>query len=180
MRRLRIGSALICVLACVMSLGATGATGSARGARRLPTLLAYVPGNTLLVRPPWITFDESGLGRLGNYLLGPNIARSQFEHSRWGHIGWLRWGARATGRASFWYGPSQTCSRCQYFRFSITLNAWRVRSGRYTRLQMVYAHSRYRPVFALRRISLRANGLPHGLPALTWCDVAHRRHCYTP
>lgn len=85
MRRLRIGSALICVLACVMSLGATGATGSARGARRLPTLLAYVPRNTLLVRP-----------------------------------------------------------------------------------------------LALRRISLRANGLPHGLPALTWCDVAHRRHCYTP
>jgi hypothetical protein len=164
------------------------AAASARA--RLPRLLTYEPGSTFFVRPPFMSFGESGMpGGTFNYNIGPGITVRQWMHGRRGKIRWSRWGATAVGRAT---GLTQECNSLRggivscsehYLAEPLELRAWRVRHGRYTRYVEILL-SRYgnEPTYTygLRRIRVRANGEPHGLLLWSWCAVNFRSACSHP
>lgn len=160
--------------------GAAGTASAARAAHSRPWLLAYAPGDRLLVRPPFMSFDESWWGHLADFLVGPGVTRREFGADRWGRIRWTRWGSSAFGDASYWFGPTDACNPCRYLRSEVSLRASRVRHGRYSRLEVLYHGTRFRLVYALRPVRLAANGVPHGQLALRWCRLGHPRRCLTP
>jgi hypothetical protein len=66
----------------------------------MPRLLA-TPPNTLrgtLLKPGFMSFDESLQGRTAGYLEGPGETGREFAYGPNVGIVWTRWGARAAGR----------------------------------------------------------------------------------
>lgn len=183
MARREIRLAALCATTALLLAGPANGAGAASASRSSPRLLAYDPGTTFVVRPPFMSFDETWHGHLSDFMGSPSLTTREFKAGKLGHVHWTRWGARAVGQASYWYGPTDSCGStgsCRYIRFVVGLRAWRVRRDRYTRLQVLYRGSRYRPVFLLKAIRIPTNGVARGVPAFTWCDASDRARCLTP
>lgn len=157
-----------------------GLAGAAGASGRTPTLLATAPGGatSFLVRPAFMSFDNSLDGRTPDYLLGPGLTQQGFEHDRYTPITWSTWGTRAAGRATYWLGYSDACGDCRNIRYEVRLVAWRVRQGHYTRFGVTVPRGTV--VYALDRIRIRANGVPGGLSAYAWCWAKQPRPCTPP
>jgi hypothetical protein len=146
----------------------------------MPRLLATSP-NTLrgtLLKPGFMSFDESLQGRTAGYLEGPGETRREFAYGPNVGIVWTIWGARAAGRASHWIGYSSVCHGCRYIRYEVTLAAWRIKHGHYTRLSITVPRGPV--VYALDRIRVRANGVPGGILAYAWCFAKRPTPCVPP
>jgi hypothetical protein len=104
------------------------ATALAQGA--LPTLLGnWVKGpSKLLVRPAQIVYTGDGSGILGGFDGG--------KGKGFGHLTWTRWTTgSAFGHGADWIDDCRPdCAGGTYTAHAATLNAFRPRGGRFTRL----------------------------------------------
>ena len=121
--------ALIVVL---VAAAAAMAAGSARAAGTLPTLLGnWVKGpDKLLVRPAQIIYTGDGSGVLGGFDGG--------KGKGFGHLTWTRWTTgSAFGHGADWIDDCRPdCADGTYTAHRATVNAFRPRGGRFTRLTM--------------------------------------------
>jgi hypothetical protein len=160
----------------------------AGGARHHPpTLLTDTPGDShdLHVRPTFSGFyHQEWHSKYGffDYLMGPGLTRREYDKGQQTPIVWTHWGARAAGRATYWvYDCAATCQyspRDGYLRREVTLAAWRVREGHYTRFSITWRRSTV--VYAFERTRIPTNGVPGGLPAFTWCWAKYPKPCTSP
>jgi hypothetical protein len=155
---------------------------------RAPRLLYTEPGTTFAVRPPFMNFDESQYrGGTSNYVVGPGLTVKTWHSHPNSRIRWTRWGAEAVGKGTSFdqvcselRGVIQYCTQ-NYMGGPVTVRAWRVRGGRYTRLVFnfgePYANSY---TYGLRWVTIKVNGLPHGVSAFDWCAINFRNRCSHP
>jgi hypothetical protein len=116
---------LCCGLALLL-LGMPAATVAAgRGAPRLLTNF----GDSFRVRPATVVFGMVGI-------TGPDVTATAYRAGRYGHIVWVRWTAhKALGHGRAWV-PDDIAKTVR--PYPATVRAWRVRDGRYTRVQWTY------------------------------------------
>jgi hypothetical protein len=69
----------------------------------------------------------------------------------------------------------QHCSE-SYIALQVTIRAWRVRAGRYTRVVFRFDEPPYASgyTYALRRIH------EYGVSLMSWCAVINQRTCWHP
>jgi hypothetical protein len=169
------------MLSAAALLSAIGFTGVALAAASRPTLLSIVPGDrsAFLVRPIAMsfTFDyrlyPSGHASVIDYIAGSNATLANVFHTA-GRIRWRRWGATAVASAAYFMGDETG----HYIRRMVTIRAWRVRRGQYTRLTIDLA-SRGMQQYVLIRTRLETNAAPHGISAYEWCLSAPLRRAHT-
>jgi hypothetical protein len=118
-------TALLVATAAVAAL-----TGSAVAQGTLPTLLGNSPKgpSKLLVRPAQIIYTGDGSGILGGFDGG--------RGKGFGHLTWTRWTTgSAFGHGADWIDACRPdCADGTYTAHAATLNAFRPRGGRFTRL----------------------------------------------
>lgn len=167
---------MLIAVAVVLVLG----PGAALARARPPGLLA-TSGGTFVVRPPFMSFDQTQYrGGTSDYLEGPGRTKSEIRRGDQGRIRWTRWGERARGRATFF---TQVCDsldgviqRCEprHVTNQVGLTASRVRHHHYTRLGITFTTVRVTEWFELRSVRIKVNGAPHGLSEQVWCAVGDR------
>jgi predicted oxidoreductase len=72
-------------------------------------------------------------------ITGSDISSAEFRAGRYGHIRWVHWSNEALGHGRAWV-PNDP--RHAVRAYPGTVRAWRVRDGRYTRLQWTYGAGR--------------------------------------
>jgi hypothetical protein len=159
-------TALLIAAMCV----AMPALASARKHRAEPRLLAAAPDDNSLsfdVRPATLELGPSA--NSFEFMVGPGAtARAYNEDRPVGRIRWLRWAQTAVGRATDLHMQRNRLLFVHAKRSSqVTVRAWRVRAGRYSRLSITYPAGRTY-VFALQYMRLPHFGkyLMH-----VWCRV---------
>jgi hypothetical protein len=160
-----------------------GAVRAARAAAAPPTLLATAPYDAtgFLARPGFMTFDQNRANRTPDYLAGPGLTQHGFQAGRQPPIIWTHWGARAVGRASYWIGYHTPCHGCHYTPRVVSLAAWRVVDGRYTRFSITDLAGKGKgSTFDLATVSVPADGVAGGVPAYAWCNARDPRSCSPP
>lgn len=168
-------------LGAVALVGAIGFTGLALAAATRPTLLSSVPGDRsgFVVRPIAMSFSyDYRLYPLGHvyatdYIAGANATLASVAHTA-GRIRWHRWGAIAAARAAYFVDLDTG----RYIRRAVTVRAWRVRRGRYTRFTIDLGR-RGSERYLLTPTRLKAKGAPHGIPAYEWCLSGPLRRAHT-
>jgi hypothetical protein len=125
--------------------------GSAAAQARLPTLLGnWVKGpSKLLVRPAEIIYTGDGSGVLGGFDGG--------RGKGFGHLRWTRWTTgSAFGHGADWIDDCRPdCADGTFTAHAATVNAFRPRHGRFTRLTMT---STYRGKPLVSRMKLVTSG----------------------
>jgi hypothetical protein len=156
---------------------------------RASGLLNTEPGTTFVVRPPFMTFDETQFrGGTTNYFVGPGLTVKTWHTHPNSRIHWIRWGAKAVGRGTLF---DQVCSSLRgviqyctpkYIGAQVAVTAWRRRGGRYTRLVFRFGPPLYPSTYTygLRRVTIKVKGLPNGVSAFSWCAVNFRARCSHP
>jgi len=169
--------------------GHAGAVGPARGAAapqtqtQTPTLLATVPMDStgFVARPGFMIFQQNRPNWTADYLAGPNLTQQGFQAGRQPPIDWTHWGSRALGRASYWVGFRTSCHDCRYTPRTVSLAAWRVLGGRYTRLSITdLAGNGKVTTYDLASVTVPTTGVPGGVPAYAWCNERYSRSCSPP
>ena len=140
-------TALLVATAAVAAL-----TGSAVAQGALPTLLGNSPKGPekLLVRPAQIIYTGDGSGILGGFDGAPGKG--------FGHLRWTRWTTgSAYGHGADWIDDCRPdCAGGTFTAHAATLNAFRPRGGRFTRLTV---KSSYRGKSLVNRLKLeRSHG----------------------
>ena len=109
-------------LALLGMLTATAAAGP-----RAPRLLTNA-GHSFSVRPAYVVFGMVAI-------TGSDVNAAAYRAGSYGHIAWTRWSKMAVGRGRAWVpnDPAQPPRP-----YSATVRAWRVRDGRYTRVEWSY------------------------------------------
>lgn len=119
---------LIALLVATAAIAAL--TGSAVAQGTVPTLLGNAPegATKLLVRPAQIVYTGDGSGILGGFDGG--------KGNGFGHLKWTHWTTgSAFGHGADWVnGCRPDCADGTYTAHSATVNAFRPRGGRFTRL----------------------------------------------
>ena len=167
--------------------GHAGAVGPARGAAapqtqtQTPTLLATVPMDStgFVARPGFMIFDQNRPNWTADYLAGPNLTQQGFQAGRQPPIVWARWGSRAVGRASYWIGYRASCHDCHYTPRAVSLLAWRVLQGRYTRLSITPLGGKA-STYDLASVTVPTAGVAGGVQAYAWCNERYLRSCTPP
>jgi hypothetical protein len=122
--------ALIVALVTAAAAAVAVPAGSALAAGTLPTLLGnWVKGpDKLLVRPAQIIYTGDGSGVLGGFDGGKGRG--------FGHLTWTRWTTgSAFGHGADWIDDCRPdCADGTFTAHKATLNAFRPRGGRFTRL----------------------------------------------
>lgn len=177
-----IGRTLLVVLALV-------AAAPASALARAPRLLNTEPSTTFTVRPPFMDFDETNFpGGTSNFVDGPGLTLKTWHKHPNRRIRWIRWGAEAVGKGtsftqscSSFRGVIQYCTQ-KYLALQVTVKAWRVRGGRYTRLVFNYGLGPWDRgyTYGLRPVTIKVNGLPEGVRAFDWCAINFRNRCSHP
>ncbi len=162
-----------------------GAVTAARGvvAAAAPTLLATVPDDStgFLTRPGFMSFLQNRPNRTPDYLEGPGLTQQGFEAGRQPPVVWTHWGSRAAGRATYWIGHGTSCHGCHYSPRAVSLAAWRIVEGRYTRFSITYPTGRSRvTTYELATVRVPASGVARGVPAYAWCNARVSRACSPP
>jgi hypothetical protein len=126
------------------------ATGSATAASSPPRLLRSDVTANFAVRPASMSFGCCGQ----TFITGPHVSSQAFRAHKWGHIAWNRWRSTgAAGRGLIWFDTCHPdCARGKFQSFPASLQASRVRAGRYTRLVISYP---YHGQTAVERLSLK-------------------------
>lgn len=120
--RLRSVSRALCCGLLLALLGMPAATATAGS--RPPRLLTNF-GNSFQVRPASVVFGMVGI-------TGPDVTPTAFFAGHYGHIVWVRWSSvEALGHGRAWVPNGPQTPR----PFPATVRAWRVRDGRYTRVE---------------------------------------------
>jgi len=118
--------ALILVLAATVAVGLAGSA----VARGLPTLLGNSPKGPikLMIRPAQIIYTGDGSGILGGFDGG--------KGKGFGHLTWTRWTTgSAFGHGADWIDDCRPdCAEGTFTAHQATVNAFRPRGGRFTRL----------------------------------------------
>jgi hypothetical protein len=123
--RLRSGSGTLCCGLALAVLGLPAATVAA--SPRAPRLLTNA-GDSFRVRPADVVFGMVAI-------TGPQVTPTAFRAGRYGHIVWVRWSSnQAFGHGRAWVPNGVDGTR----PYPATVRAWRVRDGRYTRVQWTY------------------------------------------
>ncbi len=122
-----------------------------------------------------MSFYHGNGGGFFDYLMGPGLTWGAYKHGKETPVVWSRWGARASGRATYWLGYPPDCAPCREIRRVVKLSAWRVRKGQYTRFAITWRRSKV--VYALEFTRIPTNGVPGGLPAHTWCWAKIPQSC---
>jgi hypothetical protein len=159
-----------------------GATRTARAtAGRPATLLATAPFDStgFLVRPGFMTFDQNRPNRTPDYLAGPGLTEQGFQDGRQPPIVWTHWGSRAVGHASYWIGHQASCRGCHYTPRAVSLLAWRVVQGHYTRFSITPPGGKG-STYDLASVMVPATGAAGGVPAYAWCNARDPRSCFPP
>jgi len=150
------------------------AAAPASAVARAPRLLNTEPSTTFTVRPPFMDFDETNFpGGTSNFVDGPGLTLKTWHKHPNSRIRWIRWGADAVGKGTSF---SQSCSSFRdviqyctqkYIALQVTVKAWRVRGGRYTRLVFNYGLGPWDRgyTYGLRWVTIKVKGLPHGVHA---------------
>jgi hypothetical protein len=169
--RLLLAAAAVCSI-----LGPAGASAAAR----TPKLLAMSPSDhySEQVRPTFLSFYHFEQHGFFDYLEGPGLTWRGWHKGRTAPVVWSHWGARATGRATYWMGYPPLCQPCKEIRRVVRLAAWRVREGHYTRLSITWRGSTV--VYEIRRIRYPVNGVPGGELSYNWCWARYPRPCSPP
>ena len=180
----RLGGAVaLLALAWTAALGHARAVGAARAAAApQPTLLATAPldANGFVARPGFMIFQQNRPNWTADYLAGPNLTQQGFQAGRQPPIVWTHWGSRAVGRASYWIGYHTSCTRCRYTSRAVSLAAWRVVDGRYTRLSITDLAGSKGSTYDLASVTVPTDGVAGGVPAYAWCNERYSRSCSPP
>lgn len=117
------------MLCCGLALALLGMPAAAATAGpRAPRLLTNF-GDSFRVRPATVVFGMVAI-------TGPNVAPTAYRAGRYGHIVWVRWSSsEAFGHGRAWV-PNDVEKTVR--PYPATIRAWRVRDGRYTRVQWTY------------------------------------------
>jgi len=101
-----------------------------------PRLLRYDDTTRFVVRPATLSFGADG----GILVLGPGVSPSAAHAGHDGHIRWTSWNATsAGGRGTVWINQCRpNCAAGNYVTYPVTLQAFQVSNGRYTRLTLSY------------------------------------------
>ena len=181
----RLGGAVaLLALAWTAALGHARAVGAARAAAApQPTLLATAPldATGFVARPGFMIFQQNRPNWTADYLAGPNLTQQGFQAGRQPPIVWTHWGSRAVGRASYWVGFRTSCHDCRYTPRTVSLAAWRVLGGRYTRLSITDPAGNGKvSTYDLASVMVPTTGVPGGVPAYAWCNERYSRSCSPP
>jgi hypothetical protein len=106
-------------------LGALTATAVA--GPRAPRLLTNA-GRSFSVRPAYVVFGNVAI-------TGSDVSPAAYRAGSYGHIAWARWSNEAVGRGRAWV-PNDAAQTLR--PYPATVHAWRVRDGRYTRVEWTY------------------------------------------
>ena len=146
MKRAATIVAVLIPLAGLLSAPAVGSPARHAGVIALPRLLIIEGSNQFAVRPHEVEFLGDGSGILG---------RLSGEHPP-GSLHWTSWtlgGANAHG--TVWINDCKPdCAAGHWHHYAVKASAYRVRSGRYTRLRLRYAvgKKKINHVFSLQRL----------------------------
>lgn len=148
-RRRRAAPGLAVVLG--LSVGVILLVGAAPAAARRsgsPRLLEME--GTFGVRPGFMALQPPAAHTVFAYILGPHQPLRAYGHQGAG-IHWTLWTRReARGVGTMYFNQcNPTCYSHNFARYTLTLRATRVRSGRYTRLELTYrwpGHTRQTPL----------------------------------
>jgi hypothetical protein len=140
-----------------------------------------------VARPGFMTFEQNRPNRTADYLAGPNLTQQGFEAGRQPPIVWTHWGSRAVGRASYWIGYPTSCHGCRYTPRAVSLAAWRVVNGRYTRFSITDLAGKTSgstktnsSTYDLASVTVPAAGVSGGVPAYAWCNARVTSTCSPP
>ena len=179
----RLGGAVaLLALAWTAALGHARAIGAVRAAAAAqPTLLATAPldATGFVARPGFMIFQQNRPNWTADYLAGPNLTQQGFQAGRQPPIVWTRWGSRAVGRASYWIGYRASCHDCRYTPRAVSLLAWRVLQGRYTRLSITPLGGKA-STYDLASVTVPTDGVAGGVQAYAWCNERYLRSCTPP
>jgi len=131
--------------AVVLSVGAAPAAARRSGSPRL-----LEQAGLFAVRPGFMALEPPGSSTVMGYILGPHRSLSAYGHQGAG-IHWTVWTRQAArGVGTMYFNQcNPTCFSHNFARYSVTLQASRARSGRYTRLLLTYrwpGHTRQSPL----------------------------------
>jgi hypothetical protein len=177
------GAAAALAVAWTAAPGHARAAGAARAAApQTPTLLATAPldATGFVARPGFMIFQQNRPNWTADYLAGPNLTQQGFQAGRQPPIVWTHWGSRAVGRASYWIGYHTSCTRCRYTSRAVSLAAWRVVDGRYTRLSITDLAGSKGSTYDLASVTVPTDGVAGGVPAYAWCNERYSRSCSPP
>lgn len=142
-------AAVTCAIALLMlAAAAMPSPSGARTGASAPKLLqgSYV-ANYFVARPALMSFYSPIARTFTSYITAPGITRSEFKHGRTGSIRWTESDRTARGTGEEWDDNcSPNCDRGTFEPVPVTLRAWRVRRGRYTRLSVTLHPPRLRPL----------------------------------
>jgi len=141
-------------IAAFSLVGWAGAA-AAGAARSVPRLLSLDVGANFVPHPATIS-----LGCCGQFVIsGPRVSSAAFNSGKLGRIRWKQWGsAQAAGVGILWIDSGLPSCGIRAFRpTSVTLYAFGISNGRYTKLLLVYRSGRHR-IFDQRTLK-RVRGL---------------------
>jgi hypothetical protein len=113
-----------------------GGAATSLAASSLPRLLRMDGGSDFAVRPATMSFGCCRQFVIG----GPGVSSAAFRSGRLGRIRWKQWGsARSAGIGLLWIDDCvPSCASGTFRRRSVSIQAYSVQSGRYTRLLLIY------------------------------------------
>ena len=120
--------------AILLSVGAVPAAGRGSSSPRLLEMAGL-----FAVRPGFMALEPPGSATVMGYILGPHEPFRAYGHHGAG-IHWTVWTRReASGTGTMYFNQcNPTCYSNNFARYTVALRASRVRSGRFTRLLLVY------------------------------------------
>jgi hypothetical protein len=124
-------------------------------------------------------FEQNRPNWTADYLAGPNLTQQGFQDGRQPPIVWTHWGSHAVGQASYWIGYRTSCHDCRYAPRPVSLAAWRLVAGRYTRLSITPIGGKV-STYDLASVTVPTTGVPGGTPAYAWCNERYSRSCSPP
>ena len=129
---MRKAAPFIAAISVIVSAG----LGTSRAASSVPRLLRLDVSSKFAVRPATMN-----LGCCGQFVIGgPGVSSRAFRSQRLGRLRWKHWGsAQSTGVGLLWIDNGVPSCGSETFRSTrVSIRAYRLRNGRYTRLLLVY------------------------------------------
>ncbi len=146
------------LIVALVTAAAAVPAGSALAAGTLPTLLGNLAKgpSKLLVRPAQIIYTGDGSGVLGGFDGG--------RGKGFGHLTWTRWTTgSAYGHGADWIDDCRPdCADGTFTAHKATVNAFRPRGGRFTRLTIT-SSDRGKPLVSHLKLERESGNLFYGL-----------------